>query len=142
MEFQSFHEGLVGKVEQENGADAVQYIENESELEVSPTPPPQPRSGKSRSRASSVKRESTSRPASPTLENGTGAPMPKGKGQHRKLDLVCPVKKCPRHTNGFTRTWNLNLHIKRMHPGYRERSTSSRAPVKIDNSDEDMDDGQ
>lgn len=142
MEFQSFNEGLVGKVEQENGANAVQYIENEPELEVSPTPPPQPRPGRSRSRASSVKRESTSRPASPTIENDTEASLPKGKGQHRKLDLVCPVKKCPRHTNGFTRTWNLNLHMKRMHPGYRERSTSARAPFKIDNSQEEMADGQ
>ena len=137
MVFQSFHEGVVEKVKEEDGTDAVQYIENEPEPVVSPSPPPQSRSRRSRSRASSIKREFTSRPASPALENGTEVPLPKGKGQHRKQDLVCPVKTCPRHTNGFTRTWNLNLHLKRMHPGYRGRSTSARAPVKIYNSDQD-----
>lgn len=53
---------------------------------------------------------------------------PRGKGEHRKADLVCPIKRCSRHTNGFSRTWNLNLHMKRVHPGYtpsdRERSRS------------------
>lgn len=53
---------------------------------------------------------------------------PKGKGDHRKTDIVCPIKRCSRHRNGFSRTWNLNLHMKRVHPGYtpgdRERSRS------------------
>lgn len=49
-------------------------------------------------------------------------PMPvrprlKGKGEHRKQDLICPYPSCPRHREGFSRTWNLNLHIKRSHAG-------------------------
>ncbi|KAF3387175.1 hypothetical protein F1880_000838 [Penicillium rolfsii] len=54
--------------------------------------------------------------------------VPRGKGDHRKIDIVCPIKRCSRHRNGFSRTWNLNLHMKRVHPGYtpgdRERSRS------------------
>lgn len=56
----------------------------------------------------------------------------KGRGEHRKADLVCPLRLCPRHTDGFSRVWNLNLHMKRVHPGYnpqdRERSRSRSAP--------------
>lgn len=57
----------------------------------------------------------------------------KGKGEHRKADLVCPLRLCPRHTKGFSRVWNLNLHMKRVHPGYnpqeRERSRSRSQSV-------------
>lgn len=62
-------------------------------------------------------------------------PQPgKGKGAHRKADLICPIKKCSRHTNGFSRVWNLNLHMKRVHPSYkadRERSRS-QSVIEID----------
>ncbi|CEJ55478.1 hypothetical protein PMG11_01733 [Penicillium brasilianum] len=61
---------------------------------------------------------------------------PRGKGKHRKNDLVCPIKRCSRHTNGFSRTWNLNLHMKRVHPGYtpgdRERSRSQSTPGGVE----------
>lgn len=62
------------------------------------------------------------------------AQRPKGKGEHRKADLVCPLRLCPRHTKGFSRVWNLNLHMKRVHPGYnpqegeRSRSRSQSVP--------------
>jgi hypothetical protein len=62
--------------------------------------------------------------------------LPKGKGNHRKTDIICPIKRCSRHRNGFSRTWNLNLHMKRVHPGYtpgdRERSRSQSTPGGVD----------
>lgn len=138
MEFQSFHEGTMETVKEEDGTEILQYVEPEPEAESSPSPAPPSRrstSTKPRSRATSVKRESTSRPVTPAPETGAQVPPPKGKGQHRKQDLVCPMKKCPRHFDGFTRTWNLNLHMKRMHPGFRQRSASSGAPIKTDGED-------
>ncbi|CAI7659294.1 unnamed protein product [Penicillium crustosum] len=38
-----------------------------------------------------------------------------GKGPHRKVDILCPVRTCTRHTNGFSRKWNLNQHLKKSH---------------------------
>ncbi|KAJ5373941.1 hypothetical protein N7517_005947 [Penicillium concentricum] len=38
-----------------------------------------------------------------------------GKGPHRKVDIVCPVRSCIRHKNGFSRKWNLNQHLKKTH---------------------------
>ncbi|KAJ5866249.1 hypothetical protein N7534_000802 [Penicillium rubens] len=38
-----------------------------------------------------------------------------GKGAHRKADILCPVRSCTRHTNGFSRKWNLNQHLKKAH---------------------------
>ncbi|OJJ89286.1 uncharacterized protein ASPGLDRAFT_41250 [Aspergillus glaucus CBS 516.65] len=135
MTFQKFNEGAVKPIEEDNPTN-VQYMESESESEPepkNPTPPPISRqsSRNPRSRASSVRHESTSRPASPaTADNGAR----KGKGQHRKQDLVCPFKSCPRHVDGFSRTWNLNLHMKRVHPGYRPRTP---APINVDASNGD-----
>ncbi|KAJ5480789.1 hypothetical protein N7539_006683 [Penicillium diatomitis] len=64
-------------------------------------------------------------------------PTPKkGKGKHRKADIVCPVKRCSRNTNGFSRTWNLTLHMRRVHPNYvageRERSRSQSTPEGVE----------
>lgn len=128
MAFQKFHEGKVEKVKEDE--EHVRYIESESEPEPESPPPSPSASGPSRShsRAASIKQESTSRRASPA---NSGVSSGKGKGQHRKQDLVCPLKSCPRHKNGFSRTWNLNLHMKRVHPNYRPRD-NSRTPIKID----------
>lgn len=38
-----------------------------------------------------------------------------GRGPHRKVDILCPVRTCARHTNGFSRKWNLNQHLKKAH---------------------------
>lgn len=130
MAFQKFNEGAVKPVEEDN-PENVQYMESESESEHEPEPEPQsPRSPpisrqsskNPRSRASSIRHESTSRPASPVAADNAAR---KGKGQHRKQDLVCPFKSCPRHVDGFSRTWNLNLHMKRVHPGYRPKKPVS-----------------
>lgn len=75
----------------------------------------------------------------PQASQAAPAPAPqalKGKGEHRKADIVCPIKRCSRHTNGFSRTWNLNLHMKRVHPNYtpgdRERSRSRSTPGGVE----------
>lgn len=119
------------------------------------------RKGRSRDRSPSQAKRSRSRPAptptpgipsSSTTVAATPGPGPSqgighqrsspqkqrepprrmGRGEHRKADLVCPLRLCPRHTDGFSRVWNLNLHMKRVHPGYnpqeRERSRSRSAP--------------
>ncbi|KAI2792311.1 hypothetical protein POX_b02348 [Penicillium oxalicum] len=63
-------------------------------------------------------------------------PVPKGRGEHRKADIICPVKRCSRHTHGFSRTWNLTLHMRRVHPNYvpgdRERSRSQSTPGGVE----------
>ncbi|KGO45092.1 RNA polymerase I specific transcription initiation factor, RRN9 [Penicillium expansum] len=58
-----------------------------------------------------------------------------GKGAHRKVDIVCPFRACTRHTNGFSRKWNLHQHMKTTHgihvaPG-NEASTEPDDPVII-----------
>lgn len=138
MEFQTLQEGTMETVKEEDGTEVLRYVEREPEVESSPSPEPparRSRSSKPNSRATSVKRESTSRPVTPVPETGAQVPQPKGKGQHRKQDIVCPMKKCPRHFDGFTRTWNLTLHMKRMHPRFRQRSTSTGVPIKIDDEE-------
>lgn len=37
--------------------------------------------------------------------------------EHRRKDFFCPFEMCDRHTKGFSRRWNLNQHMQRMHPG-------------------------
>jgi hypothetical protein len=77
-----------------------------------------------------------SQPPPPPPQASQVPQVPKGKGDHRKTDIVCPIKRCSRHRNGFSRTWNLNLHMKRVHPGYtpgdRERSRSQSTPGGVE----------
>ncbi|KAJ5362533.1 hypothetical protein N7541_003377 [Penicillium brevicompactum] len=76
-------------------------------------------------------------PPPPTKERGRSRPG-RGKGAHRKLDIVCPLEACSRHTKGFSRTWNLNQHMKKAHPTYapvNERSNSRGAAI---GGDEDL----
>lgn len=72
----------------------------------------------------------------PPTQASEAQQAPKGKGEHRKTDIVCPIKRCSRHRNGFSRTWNLNLHMKRVHPGYtpveRSRSRSQSTPGGVE----------
>ncbi|OJK03869.1 hypothetical protein ASPACDRAFT_57235 [Aspergillus aculeatus ATCC 16872] len=131
MAFRTFHEGQVRQdlPEAGGGPGPWQYVESESEpeaeLEHEPEPEPQPEaipvssrasSRKPRSRATSLKGGSRSRATSASADD---TPRPRGKGEHRKSDLVCPIRNCDRHYNGFSRTWNLNQHLKTMHPGYQ-----------------------
>lgn len=66
------------------------------------------------------------------------APKPKGKGAHRKADIICPFTSCPRHTLGFSRTWNLTLHMRKAHGRERgteiskEKDKSGKSVIEID----------
>ncbi|EKV04293.1 RNA polymerase I specific transcription initiation factor, RRN9 [Penicillium digitatum] len=56
-----------------------------------------------------------------------------GKGPHRKVDIICPIRTCARHRSGFSRKWNLNQHMKVAHgihvaPG-NEASIEQDGPV-------------
>lgn len=144
------------------------YFESESEeSEREPTPATErKRKRRSRERSASQAKRSRSRPAPTPTPGGPSTtamptaaagpsdarnrrsspqrqrePTPRGRGRgmkRDKADLVCPLRLCPRHTEGFSRTWNLNLHMKRVHPGYtpkerqRSRSQSVPAPEVID----------
>jgi hypothetical protein len=158
MAYRTFKEGKLQQTEDGDPA-AWEYAESDtglSEASVEPLPLP-PQRKRSRSRAASPREESTSRPVSTEPESvankrprgrpkGKGGrpkrenenDRPKGKGEHRKQDLVCPVRSCSRHMNGFSRTWNLNIHLKRMHPGYAARDgAKSPAVVVEDDTDDD-----
>ncbi|CAI7616114.1 unnamed protein product [Penicillium bialowiezense] len=80
---------------------------------------PEPEAAADTNPPTSIKKRERSRPG-------------RGKGAHRKFDIVCPLEACTRHTKGFSRTWNLNQHMKNAHPSYapvNERSTSRGAAV-------------
>ncbi|RAK80613.1 uncharacterized protein BO72DRAFT_483737 [Aspergillus fijiensis CBS 313.89] len=155
MAFRTFHEGQVRQdpLEAGSGPGPWQYVESESEpeaeLEHEPEPEPEPQpeaiplssrasSRKPRSRATSLKGGSRSRATSASADDTT---RPRGKGEHRKSDLVCPISNCDRHHNGFSRTWNLNQHLKTMHPGYQppvsaRKSSTAKASRRKDNTNE------
>ncbi|PYH78405.1 hypothetical protein BO82DRAFT_291438 [Aspergillus uvarum CBS 121591] len=154
MAFRTFHEGQVRQdlPEAGSGLGPWHYVESESEPEADLEPEsecvPQPEaiplssrasSRKPRSRATSLKGGSRSRA---TTASADDTPRPRGKGEHRKSDLVCPIRNCDRHYNGFSRTWNLNQHLKTMHPGYqppvfaRNSSSAAQASRRKDNANE------
>lgn len=62
--------------------------------------------------------------ASSAAPSSTPAPthaQPPGKRRKKtREELVCPTPDCPRHVAGFSRTWNLNLHLRRVHSGYEK----------------------
>ncbi|KNG90749.1 hypothetical protein ANOM_000846 [Aspergillus nomiae NRRL 13137] len=126
MEFRVLQEGTMQQVQDGNSSTWI-YAEVEPEEPDASLPPPSPpRTKPSLSRTASVKKASSTRVTSPATDHTDEVTKRKGKGQHRKQDLICPIGTCPRHINGFTRTWNLNLHMKRMHPGYLPKSTDSK----------------
>lgn len=109
------------KMETENGNIHQEYIESCSEGENIPVRvPKKPAKKKGREDGPPVARK------------------PKGKGSHRKADIVCPLPNCPRHTEGFSRTWNLTIHMRKAHGRERgaekekESNTSGRVVIEID----------
>jgi hypothetical protein len=50
-------------------------------------------------------------------------------GQPRKSATYCPVEQCPRHSKGFSRSWNLSQHLKSKHPGMVVEKTKLNQPV-------------
>jgi hypothetical protein len=66
------------------------------------------------------------RSTSPDDERPKKAKSPKASIADSEKTLVCPFSKCPRHEKGFSRIWNLNQHLKNMHPKYQPESGRSR----------------
>jgi hypothetical protein len=153
MIFRTLEEGRVQRIksntdkDETNASDWIytEDLEGDKEVQKPPRPalPRRSRSGpRSRRSSTSRKREASVAAADvvaakedddePELLPAPGRRQ-KGKGKHRKQDLICPVVGCLRHTDGFTRTWNLNLHMKRVHPGYvkeDDREQHADAPVE------------
>ncbi|KAL1965895.1 hypothetical protein VTN77DRAFT_5028 [Rasamsonia byssochlamydoides] len=168
MVFRTLEEGRVHKITSTVDGETVsewRYIEDQDEdheVQQKQKSPPLARRSRSRPRS---RRSSTSRKREASVavateaaavvakeeDSGPGASAPpapprrqKGKGKHRKQDIICPVVGCPRHTDGFTRTWNLNLHMKRVHPGYvrgDDREQHADAPVERDSAMQDVEAG-
>ncbi|KAJ5308970.1 hypothetical protein N7508_004349 [Penicillium antarcticum] len=97
-----------------------------SSPEASPEPSNAPSRNPSRPRSRSL-----SRAASQNIEQGTereSRPVRPGigKGPHRKADILCPYKDCPRRSNGFSRRWNLNQHMKKSHGVTVNESSNQR----------------
>ncbi|KAL2006953.1 hypothetical protein VTN00DRAFT_8391 [Thermoascus crustaceus] len=153
MVFHTLEEGSVQRVQVKGGRRGErvwQYIEGVEEEEKEQKPPrsqPAPSVSRSRSRARpvSAKRDdvsTTTTAAAAKDKDVTEIVVPDSRRGSRsrrrtKEDLVCPVKKCPRHVNGFSRTWNLNLHLKRVHPGlYSSRGVSGAGTGGESNPDE------
>lgn len=159
MTFRNLHEGRIEKtIQRPDSTWEYAYVESATDDEKDVAPPPR-RKRKPVSRARSQSQSQPSRfgpapPAGPALPSPSGMAVTapessrnasaslnkprsrrlRGKGDHRKADIVCPIKRCARHEEGFSRTWNLTLHMKRVHPGYnphgRERSKSQSAPKR------------
>ncbi|KAL6237390.1 hypothetical protein BDW75DRAFT_204039 [Aspergillus navahoensis] len=60
------------------------------------------------------------------LESTRGALRSLDNSIKSDYSLVCPFKKCRRHEKGFSRRWNLNQHLKTMHPSYRPKDNKSQ----------------
>lgn len=86
---------------------------------VKPAPPPV--------RASSVVSNTNVAHSQPAKQKQPDRQPGFGKGPHRKTDLLCPYPGCKRSTNGFSRTWNLNHHIKRAHGGVHPSRTAGKS---------------
>ncbi|KAJ5895186.1 hypothetical protein N7495_006877 [Penicillium taxi] len=145
MTFRKFREGRMEKVGRlSDSTFEYAYFESESESDPPRTHKRVKATPKSRSQSSSrPQSQGLQAPASSTLPTASSPvasssnadviqqiSIPKngaGKGPHRKSDILCPIKKCTRHTNGFSRTWNLNLHMKRVHPTYDSERVRSRS---------------
>ncbi|KAL2808624.1 RNA polymerase I-specific transcription initiation factor-domain-containing protein [Aspergillus granulosus] len=63
---------------------------------------------------------------SPEDERPNKANPSKENNAYSEKILVCPFKKCSRHDKGFSRVWNLNQHLKNMHPNYQPRKDNQR----------------
>ncbi|OAX84173.1 hypothetical protein ACJ72_01448 [Emergomyces africanus] len=56
------------------------------------------------------------------------------RGRDRTGVIYCSVKGCSRSTKGFSRTWNLNQHIKNRHPSLELRGRRSKSTLPNEES--------
>lgn len=126
MTFRRFHEGRMHKTEAlDHGESRTEYIESDTEGENVPASNP---------KRSRKKKRDRGHDDDPDQGPSVAAKL-KGKGTHRRADIVCPIATCPRHTDGFSRTWNLTLHMRKAHGRERERTDGSQqrgTPIQID----------
>lgn len=99
--------------------DAFEWASEKVEMRLNDSPP----LSAAASRATSTGKRSTS-PADPTPTEG--ALPSRDNSSQRFQSLVCPFKNCRRHEKGFSRRWNLNQHLKTMHPNYRPKENKSQ----------------
>ncbi|BCS24120.1 uncharacterized protein APUU_40564A [Aspergillus puulaauensis] len=90
-------------------------------------------------RETSTRKRSTSPAGKTALKSADKASFSRDNGAKREQDLVCPFKKCNRHTKGFSRRWNLNQHLKTMHPSYQPKDNKSQTRSGVQSGyDSDM----
>ncbi|KAL4941156.1 hypothetical protein BDV06DRAFT_7208 [Aspergillus oleicola] len=78
------------------------------------------------SRAACIEKGATS-PATGAASKAANYELPSRKNSPKKdQPLFCPFKKCNRHKKGFSRRWNLNQHLKTMHPSYQPKDNKSQ----------------
>ncbi|KAL4966251.1 uncharacterized protein BDV14DRAFT_46496 [Aspergillus stella-maris] len=75
------------------------------------------------SRPASLEKGATS---SPTKRPGN-ALLSRKDNIKKDQPLFCPFKKCNRHKKGFSRRWNLNQHLKTMHPSYQPKDNKAQS---------------
>ncbi|CAG7918137.1 unnamed protein product [Penicillium olsonii] len=165
MEFHTMAEGRVKKKRNNDDQWVYTYTESDSDDESAPATP-QPKSRAKSKKAykprsepkATTKKYRPKKAKTPAIvpPSASTSPVPEatmirepapskepkrtrpglGKGDHRKLDIVCPFEGCSRHTKGFSRTWNLNQHLKKAHPSYalsgNERSQSRAGTTRED----------
>ncbi|KAL4869409.1 RNA polymerase I-specific transcription initiation factor-domain-containing protein [Aspergillus spectabilis] len=78
------------------------------------------------SRVASSRRRSTSKAARALPQPADKESSSREASPNKGTTLVCPLKWCHRHTKGFSRRWNLNQHLKTMHPGYVPKENRSQ----------------
>ncbi|PGH14703.1 hypothetical protein AJ79_02869 [Helicocarpus griseus UAMH5409] len=49
-------------------------------------------------------------------------------------EILCPVKGCSRSTKGFSRTWNLNQHLKNKHPNIHVKHRRRKSALSTEES--------
>lgn len=123
MEFRRFHEGRIHRIEfGRKGKSRKEYIESDTDGDNIPK------------RSTRGRKKKGKRVYDSDEERPPAVSQPKGKGEHRKADIVCPITTCPRHRQGFSRTWNLTLHLRNAHGREREQNSSEQrsAVVQLD----------
>ncbi|KAL4820552.1 RNA polymerase I-specific transcription initiation factor-domain-containing protein [Aspergillus spinulosporus] len=99
--------------------DAFEWTSKEVEMRLDESPP----LSAPASHATSTGKRSTS----PANLNFTEGVLPSRDNSTQRIhNLVCPLKNCRRHEKGFSRRWNLNQHLKTMHPNYRPKENKSQ----------------
>ncbi|KAL2823656.1 RNA polymerase I-specific transcription initiation factor-domain-containing protein [Aspergillus cavernicola] len=91
---------------------------------------PTPRSGLTSqlppSRTTFTRKHPTSAADRIGIKAADKAPPSRENSTHKGGNLFCPFKGCRRHKKGFSRRWNLNQHLRTMHPSYRPGDNKSQ----------------